>query len=1245
VVATFDPTLLQNDIYDLRLTATDFSGNAAAEEIFFSVEGQAKLGNYAVEFTDLSIPLAGIPITITRQYDTLNANESGDFGYGWKLDIGEGRIRETVPVTSAELAGVPSLFGGATPFFDGARVYVTTPEGQRVGFTFRPEATIPGLLQVGFAPKFVADVDTNYELEVPEIPLTQNADGTFGLYLFGGNYNPREYTLVSTDQMRYTYDQFDGLQTVEDRNGVTLEYREDGIFSSTGESIDFVRDDQGRITEIVDPAGNSIYYEYDAAGDLVKQTSLADCGCSGGAASLLESTITYSASQPHFLETITGPRGNLINEIKYDDDGRFVGLVDALGNEVVQEFDVANNSFVQTDRNGNPTTLEYDDRGNVTKVTDALGGETISAYDDARHIHLETSITDANGNTTYYTYDDAGNVTLLEEPGGVFTRFEYDGFNNVTKTIGQFLAGEEATARVTEFVYDTDGNLAETIDALGNSSFQTNDEYGRPLTITDRRGNTTTLEYAQLIGSPTRVINPDLTEQNFTYDSLGRPLTQTNELGVVVQTIVYDGLGRQLSVTGADGQLTTYEYDFDLLMSETVTINATESQVTSYEYDDNNRLFLQTDGIGAVVELTYDANGNVLSLTDPVGNETSYVFDALNRQIQETDPLSQITTYVYDAVGNLTEKTDRLGRRIEFVYDVLDRQTAELWYAVDGTLIETSSYTYDIFDNLLTADDAESSYTYTYDVLDRLITSDNAGTPDTPNVILTYAYDVDGNRIQVADNSGVTIDSDYGTRNQLLSKAWHGGEVDDARIEYDFDAALREIEARRYSDVTGTNQIGSTETVYDDTGRRVRITHLDGSDVVLANYEYEFDQANRITQQTIDNDVVDYGYDATGQLLTADHFDPTIPDEFYVYDLNGNRIESHLHGTNHVTGPNNQLLSDGEFNYEFDNEGNQVRRTNIATGEVTEYEYDHRNRLTKTTVKTSGGIITGESQYIFDLFGRRIAVINDADGAGPGAAIRENIAYDGDNAWADYTEAGEAIARYIFGDGTDDNIARWRAGQGNAWYLTDHLGTVRGVADAVGMLVNQTTYDSFGQVLNETNSIFGDRFKFTGRELSSGSDYYYRARTYNASQGRFSSLDGLRFNAGDGNLYRYVINSALNYSDPSGNSVVVEWLIANAPRLAITGSAGYLGCLIGDGIETKINKGSDDGPELIGLVLSGEIYGSDNAAEIAVRGGVFGVLSFAINNVVVGAGGSLTTAGAVAAAPALVIGIVVCASI
>ena len=97
IVATFDPTLLQNDSYDIRIRAFDFSGNFFTISNTVQVDGQAKLGNYATELVDLQIPLAGIPIVISRQYDTLRANELGDFGYGWKLGIADGNLREIDP--------------------------------------------------------------------------------------------------------------------------------------------------------------------------------------------------------------------------------------------------------------------------------------------------------------------------------------------------------------------------------------------------------------------------------------------------------------------------------------------------------------------------------------------------------------------------------------------------------------------------------------------------------------------------------------------------------------------------------------------------------------------------------------------------------------------------------------------------------------------------------------------------------------------------------------------------------------------------------------------------------------------------------------------------------------------------------------------------------------------------------------------------------------------------------------------
>ena len=95
--------------------------------------------------------------------------------------------------------------------------------------------------------------------------------GTFGLYLFGLPYNPDTYTLVSKDQMRYTYGQFDDLQlrSVSNRNNVTLAFDQTGIHSSIGPEILWTRDAQGRITRITDPVGRMIQYGYDTSGDLV----------------------------------------------------------------------------------------------------------------------------------------------------------------------------------------------------------------------------------------------------------------------------------------------------------------------------------------------------------------------------------------------------------------------------------------------------------------------------------------------------------------------------------------------------------------------------------------------------------------------------------------------------------------------------------------------------------------------------------------------------------------------------------------------------------------------------------------------------------------------------------------------------------------------------------------------------------------------------------------------------------------
>ena len=97
-------------------------------------------------------------------------------------------------------------------------------------------------------------------------------------------------------------------------------------------------------------------------------------------------------------------------------------------------------------------------------------------------------------------------------------------------------------------------------------------------------------------------------------------------------------------------------------------------------------------------------------------------------------------------------------------------------------------------------------------------------------------------------------------------------------------------------------------------------------------------------------------YDAIGQLLGANYSDPSLADESYSYDSNGNRITAN--GSTYTTGADNQLLSDGMYRYLYDAEGNRIARfidanadavLDAGDADITTYAWDARNRLTEVT--------------------------------------------------------------------------------------------------------------------------------------------------------------------------------------------------------------------------------------------------------------------------------------------------------
>ena len=290
---------------------------------------------------------------------------------------------------------------------------MTDPSGKRVGFTFTPD-WVGSLFGTYWIPKFTADPGVDETLEVYDTTAAP-PDSLFGA--LGGPYHPTQYKLITADGTLYEYDQSAGLQKITDASGNTLTFTAAGIVSSTGVTIPFHRDSQGRVIEIDDPAGNAIKYQYDSAGNLISVSQ----PVSGTSSEVTQ--YTYLATPAHFLSTIIDPNGVQTFKAQFDANGRLIGSTDGTGATVSQSFNLAAMTGTETDANGNVTTLIYNARGDVVEkedppVKNVITGEvdnyvTTYVYGDPNNPDLPTQVTNRRGFVTTYTYDANGNETRL----------------------------------------------------------------------------------------------------------------------------------------------------------------------------------------------------------------------------------------------------------------------------------------------------------------------------------------------------------------------------------------------------------------------------------------------------------------------------------------------------------------------------------------------------------------------------------------------------------------------------------------------------------------------------------------------------------------------------------------------------------------------------------------------------------------------------------------------------------------
>ncbi|HQY57678.1 MAG: RHS repeat-associated core domain-containing protein [Nitrospira sp.] len=348
--------------------------------------------------------------------------------------------------------------------------------------------------------------------------------------------------------------------------------------------------------------------------------------------------------------------------------------------------------------------------------------------------------------------------------------------------------------------------------------------------------------------------------------------------------------------------------------------------------------------------------------------------------------------------------------------------------------------------------------------------------------------------------------------------------------------------------------------------------HLTATSTQINKADYVYNPVGNRTSLTDRRGNQAFGYDQLDRLTSASH--PLLLDpQAFAYDAVGNRTTG---GT--VVNQGNQLTADANFAYQYDDNGNLTRKTLLATGNYSQYTYDAENRLTQVQEFAAGNptAIT-TSSYRYDGLERRIEkVANDQT---------KRYVYDGEDILLEYDGSNVLQSRYTHGPTADEPIAVTNGGN-TFFYHADGVGTVTELTDSVGVVAKAYVYDSYGTILEATGSL-DQSYGYTGRELDQESGlYYYRARYYDPSNGRFLQKDPIGLYGGI-NLYRYVRNNPPNGTDSSG-------LAPNSPSHAVNPSNRKPESVIGGPAGTIICQ--DGNPE----VWISDYFKDDNSQECGI---------------------------------------------
>jgi RHS repeat-associated protein len=643
----------------------------------------------------------------------------------------------------------------------------------------------------------------------------------------------------------------------------------------------------------------------------------------------------------------------------------------------------------------------------------------------------------------------------------------------------------------TAYTYDASSALAtKTVSSTTNAKTSTSiTNYAtQEVSVTSPEGRVQTLQLDPLMRHITQSAYADLAPTSYTYNNAGQLLQSTQ--GTRTNSNTYDASGNLVTNTDASGNITSYAYD---ARNRLVSITNAQNQVTSFTYDANSNETRLTTPTPANFDSAFNSIDLKVSMTSPLGYTTNYTYDAEKRLTQMTRPSGKIITNSYLNGQHVSTQTPE--NSYSYTYDCgskiskIQRDTAEaVNYSYDGDLLTSMSYTGELNQII--------NYSYNSDFLADSITY--AGSTETLD------YDNDGMLIQSGDFA-ITRDTINALPTKVSDTVFTQKRTFNTYGEIDKEVNRVNSQMIYKSRIPERNANGQI---------RKRVERLGDTKKV---YLYTYDNMNRLIKAR----VVDKQKQADGSFLKTGK-----RVEKYEYDQNGNRVKAiYIQDGVRTAITTSYTIEDqiervGAFTYTYDVDG---YLTSKADGNgTTSYVYGSLGELKQVTLPNAD-VIT----YRHNANNQRVAKLKN------GTVVEKYLWKDLTTLLAVYNGANNLKQRYTYSDNRVPNKVDY---EGVSYYLTyDQVGSLRAVTDISGNIIKELSYDSFGNILSDSNPSMSLPFAFAGGLYDNDTGLIrFGYRDYDTITGKWTAKDPIGFDGGDTSLYGYVLSDPVNFIDPTG---------------------------------------------------------------------------------------------------------------